>query len=310
VVAHLVGVQAQDLVAATLGIGVRADGLTASDVDRARNVERSIVRTWCLRGTLHMVAASDVRWLLDLVRPGLERGNRARRNDLGLDDADTARGVSVVCERLSQGPATRAEIATELRRHGVASEGQATIHVIWRAAIAGLVCCGPDRADESTFVLLDDWVQGGSTANDPVAELVKRYRVAYGPATREDFAAWSGLARRSIDQAWSDMQEAHRAPRLDRTVRLLPAYDGLWVGYRDHGLLLADELQKRVFPGGGLIRPIVYCDGRAIGTWSRRATRRGIDVSVDLFESLDEQALARAVADLGRFFEVPARLVG
>ncbi len=79
VVSHLVAVQAQDLRAATLGVGVRADGLTAADVERARNVERSIVRTWCLRGTLHLVAASDVRWLLDLVRSGLVAANRTRR---------------------------------------------------------------------------------------------------------------------------------------------------------------------------------------------------------------------------------------
>ena len=309
VVAHLVAVQAQDLAAASLGIGVRADGLTAAEVDRARNVERSIVRTWCLRGTLHLVAARDVRWLLDLVRPGLETGNRTRRQQLGLDDADTARGVALVCELLADGPSTRPEIAAQLRRHGVASEGQATIHVIWRAAIAGFVCCGPDRGSESTFVLLDEWVGQTCRPADPLGELVMRYRAAYGPAAQKDFAAWSGLPRKAIDRAWTDVGKAEKPPRLDRTVRLLPAYDSVWVGYRDHSLLVADEFAKRVFPGGGLIRPIVFTGGRAVGTWSRRTTRRGIDISVDLFETLDEHALSRAVIELGRFLQAPARLV-
>src|SRR3954469_21362285 len=100
VVAHLVAVQAQDRPAATFGIAVRADGLTARQVDRARNTERSIVRLWCLRGTLHIVAAEDVHWLLDLLRPRLADANRRRRAELGLDDAVTERGVRIVAESL------------------------------------------------------------------------------------------------------------------------------------------------------------------------------------------------------------------
>jgi hypothetical protein len=323
-VSHLVAVQAQDLAAATLGVGVRADALTAADVDRARNVERSIVRTWCLRGTLHLVAASDVRWLLEVVRPGLVAANRTRRRQLGLDDADTRRGVVLLRRYLADGPRTRPEIAAHLAEHGVASEGQATIHVIWRAAIDGLVCYGPDRDGESTFVLLDDWVATESLMSpreDPVGELARRYQAAYGPAEPEDFAAWSGLGRTVIDRAWTDLDaevDAGEPPALGRGVRLLPAFDAVWLAYRDHGWLVAPEFQKRLFPGGGVLRPMLFGGGRAVGTWSRRATRRGVDIGVDLFDSVDAAVAERdaavaeldaAVAELGRFLEMPARLV-
>jgi hypothetical protein len=316
VVSHVVALQAQDVPAATLGVGVRADALTASDVDRARNVERSIVRTWCLRGTLHLVAAEDVRWLLEVVRPVLVAANRTRRHGLGLTDEDTARGVALIQHFLAEGPRTRSEIAAHLADHGVASEGQATIHVIWRAAVDGLVCYGPERAGdgESTFVLLDDWVPVCPAPPDPVGLLARRYQAAYGPASAEDFAAWSGLGRRVIDRAWSEAAGAsdpREPPALgvDRRVRLLPAFDAVWLAYRDHAALVAPEFQKRLFPGGGVLRPIVFRGGRAVGTWSRRTTRRGVDVRVDLFERVELPELETAVAELGRFLELPARLL-
>ena len=311
VVAHLVAVQAQDPAASKLGVGVRADGLTRADVDRALNVERTVVRLWCLRGTLHLVAATDVHWLLDLVRPGLVSANRTRRRELGLDDADTQRAVKLVRRLLADGPRSRAEIAAHLAEHHIASRGQATIHVIWRAGIDGLVCYGPDRDGDETFVLLDDWIKQPPTPPEkPVVELVRRYLAAYGPAAREDFLGWSGLSRTTVDQVWREPEPSGKAPQLSCRVRLLPAFDAVWLAYRDHELLLAPEFHKRVFPGGGVIRPIVYSRGRAVGTWTKRKARSGIEVSVDLFEKLDEAALARAVAELGRFEEAPARLVG
>jgi len=88
-----VAVQAQDMAAAALGVAVRADNLTVAAVDDARNVERSNVRLRCLRGTMHLVAAEDVHWLLEVVRPRLATANRRRHAELGLDDADTERGT-------------------------------------------------------------------------------------------------------------------------------------------------------------------------------------------------------------------------
>jgi hypothetical protein len=327
VVGHLVAVQAQDVAAATLGVGVRSHGLSAAAVGAARNSERSIVRVWCLRGTLHLVAAEDARWLLELVRPSLIAANRRRRADLGLDDAATARGVQLVTDSLqADGPLTRPEIAERLRTEGIASEGQATIHVIWRAAIEGLVCYGPDREGAETFVALDRWLAPGSQTppDDPAVDLARRYLAAYGPATREDLLAWCGLPRGVVERAWSALSEelsTEDTPfgkmcllrgavgtNID-VVRLLPAFDSIWLGYRDHTPLLDVPFVKRVFPGGGVIRPLVFAAGRIVGTWSRRATRRGFDVSVDLFQPLQDASLEEAVNDFGRFTQQPARLV-
>jgi len=66
---QVVGLQAQVLSAASLGLRVRSTGLHAGDVNRALNDERSIVRTWLMRGTLHVVAAEDLRWLVQRLGP-------------------------------------------------------------------------------------------------------------------------------------------------------------------------------------------------------------------------------------------------
>src|SRR5437764_1414153 len=102
VVRHLMAVQAQDIAAAALGVAVRADNLTMSAVVNARTDDRSIVRLWCLRGTLHLVAAEYAHWLVELVRPRLETANRRRRAELGLDDTDTRRGLSLLAKSLDK----------------------------------------------------------------------------------------------------------------------------------------------------------------------------------------------------------------
>ncbi|MBV9601228.1 MAG: AlkZ family DNA glycosylase [Chloroflexi bacterium] len=327
VVRHLVAVQAQDMAAAALGVAVRADDLTIAALDAARNEERSIVRLWCLRGTLHLVAAEDAHWMLELVRPRLGTANRRRRAELGLDDADTERGVRVIAQSLeADGPLTRAQIAERLRRSGIASEGQATIHLIWRAAVDGLVCYGPDHEGEETFVTLDDWVPVHQRASPPDAalEVARRYIAAYGPATDEDFGVWSGLPRREVSRAWSALRtevstvstpygemllSGRPAVGGHRVLRLLPGFDGLWVGYRQHEVFLQREYHGRVFPGGGIIRSVVFADSHIAGVWARRAAGQRVDVSVDLFEAVDQDALAAAVADYGRIVERAVRLV-
>jgi hypothetical protein len=328
VVRHLVAVQAQDSAAAALGVAVRSDDLSIVAVEDARTLERSIVRLWCLRGTLHLVAVEDVHWLLELMRPHLATAYRRRRDELGLDDADTERGVRTIAQSLAaRGPLTRAQIAEHLRRSGIAWEGQATIHLIWRAAIDGLVCYGPDQLGQETFVALDDWVAATlqrTTPTDPALELARRYLDAYGPASGADFGTWSGLPKRDAQRAWNALRSEassvstpygemllsrrHATPG-DGVVYLLPGFDSIWIAYRDHEVFVSREHHRRVFPGGGIIRPLVFADGHIVGTWTRRATPRRVEISVDLFEALERDALQRAVLTYGRIAGRTAGLV-
>ena len=92
----LCGVQAQDTVAEGLSVRARTVGLTARDVDEARTVDRSVVRTWAMRGTLHLVASEDVRWMLSLLGLVMIGKSRARLRELGLAGDVRPRAVAAL----------------------------------------------------------------------------------------------------------------------------------------------------------------------------------------------------------------------
>src|SRR6266704_3391087 len=158
-VKELCGIQAQDALAATLAVRARSTGLVAADVERARVQERTVVRTWGQRGTLHLLATEDLGWLLPLLGPVFVAPGRRRRAELGLDEDTCARGIHIIRNVLAnQGPLTRAELVEQLAAHGLRLEGQARPYLLQRAALEGIICLGPDRVAEPTYVLLSEWV--------------------------------------------------------------------------------------------------------------------------------------------------------
>ncbi|AKH86945.1 hypothetical protein AA958_21560 [Streptomyces sp. CNQ-509] len=322
VVARVFAVQAQDLEAAALGLRARAYGLTRTAVREALEERRTLVRGWFMRGTLHLVPAADVHWLLALYGPRLVSRAARRYRDLGLDEDVYARAERVVVDAVAaHGPLTRAELAERLARVGVEPGGQAPFHVIRRAALAGLVCHGPLRAGEPTYVALRDWLPppaGPQPAGDAaVRELVRRYLRGHGPAAPGDFAAWSGLPPGTARRVWPEPapygQGAEEPPgtgdqRPDEPgpppdVRLLPAYDDYWLGWRDRDAAIPRDFIRSVRPGGGQIRAAVTVNGRAAGTWTR--PRPG-NVQVSIFaEGPDPVAadVTAEAADVARFLQ-------
>jgi hypothetical protein len=245
------GMQAQDTPAATLAIRARSSELTAADVAHARVEERTVVGTWAMRGTLHWVAAADLGWLLPLFCPVFVTGSHGRRLKLGLDDDTYGRSLQALRTVLARrGPLTRAEIGGHLAEHGITLVGQAVPHLLFRAALEGHICLGPDRGVKPTYVLLDDWIDRGPALPRAAAitELARRYLAAYGPAGPEDWAAWAGLPVSEGRAAWQRLGDellpveiagrpawllktrrawldeyAVRAP--EPSVRLLPRFD-------------------------------------------------------------------------------------
>lgn len=343
IVKELCGIQAQDAPAAALAVRVRSNGLLATDVEQARVQERTVMRTWGPRGTLHLLATEDIGWLLALLGPVFIAGDRRRREELGLDEDTCARGIKITRNVLAeQGPLTRAELVEQLAIHGLRLEGQARPHLLSRAALEGIICFGPDRGTEPTYVLLSDWVdqehRGDSPSQEAAhTELALRYLKAYGPATSEDMAAWSGMPmsktrtawQRIVGQfieveianrpawmlkahaAWLDELSAH-APAQDHTpiVRLLPRFDTYLLGYQKRDLSVPLQHAKRVNAGGGMIHPTVMVDGRVAGTWKSTSRRNYLDVVVEPFDELAPEVhagLEAEVADLARFLGVQSK---
>lgn len=310
---RVLAVQAQDLAAASLGLRARVADLTAEDVRRATDVERTAVRGWFMRGTLQLVAAADARWLLGLFAPVYLALGARRLRELGLDEVLCERAARLIVRAIDgEGPLTRAELTERLTSLGVEPKGQSAFHLIRRTALSGLICHGPQRAGEATFVLLDDWVPVTGpppfTGDAAQTELARRYRAAHGPADAVDFAHWSGLRASACTKAWAaagetPAQDAEDIPRGD--VRLLPAYDNYLLAYRRRELSVPAEHERRVWPGGGVIRPTVVVDGWAVGTWS--GGRRGGAPVVEPFpgsgpfDDATAAGIARESADIVRF---------
>ncbi|MEV6108635.1 crosslink repair DNA glycosylase YcaQ family protein [Streptomyces sp. NPDC051940] len=299
VVERVFALQAQDAGAAALGLRARARGLTPAGVRRALETERSVVRGWFMRGTLHLVPAADARWLLALYGERLIAGTAARYRALGLDEALTGRALALIAAEVADGPRTRAELGERLASLGVDTTGQAPIHLIRRAALTGLVCEGPRKDGESAYVAAGDWLPSGPgpVGEAAVAELAVRHRRAYAPAEPEDFAAWSGLPLGAARTAWASLRPARTAApgaAAAPDVRLLPAYDGYWLGHRDRSWSVPAGRARDLAPGGGQIRAAVVADGLLVGTWGR--TRRD-GVRPALFDGVSDAVAAGAAAE-------------
>jgi hypothetical protein len=315
-VARTTAVQAQDAPASRLGVRARAPVDDAA-VRRAIEDDRTIVRTWLMRGTIHLVPAADLRWLVRLFGPAVIRKFRTRWRQLGLGDELLDRYAALLADVLKAGPMTRREIKAAAAEQGVRLESpdpQAHTHAVVYASSIGLVCRGPDRGRDSTFTLLDEWLPdapAGPEGDDALAELARRYFAAYSPATAADFTTWAGLGsgraigliRDELTPVEVDGRPGFRLGEVepDRGVRLLPAFDNYLLGYRDRAAIVAPEWQPRVYHGG-LIRPTVLVDGRVTGSWRLDRTRG--EVALEPFEpwpAAVRRAVEAEVADVARF---------
>ncbi len=319
--------QAQDARASRLAVRARSEGLDAQAVIHACNQDRTVVRTWAMRGTIHMLPAEDVGWLVGLLGPALAAGDRRRRLQLGVDDDLLERAIRAIRSALAaDGPLTRPELMGKLaqKRVTVDPKTNAAAHLCFYAAALGLICRGSDRADdEPTYVLFEDWVGKLSPRpKDPLAELATRYLGAYGPADVRDLASWAGIhladARQGFERiqtrlveievagkpAWMLAETAGAARVSGPCVGLLGAFDAYLLGYARRDLALSPSFARRIQAGGGWIHPALVVDGRVVGTWRQQRTAGGLAVTIEPFEAIPRNVQPRLEAeaqDVGRF---------
>ncbi len=282
-------VQAQDYAGGLWAIGLRTANARESDVEDAI-AARSIVRTWPMRRTLHLVPAEDVRWMLRLLASRVIRSSPGRTRALGLDDATFARSRRLLEHALAGGHRlSRQDAYAVLDRGGVSPAGQRGIHILSHLAQQGLLCYGPREGRQPTFVLLDEWVptEPERADVDCLAGLARSYFRSHGPATVADFAWWTGLplrdARKAVEAAGVDLEE-----RPSRTVRsraptaaLLPPWDEYLVGYKDRAAALGHLAPDHPRLAGAIGIPLILIDGRARGAWRRALTPSQVRLSLE-----------------------------
>ena len=285
--AHSVcGIQAQDVRSAGLALRSRVPGLTRAAVRNS-----GLIRTWTVRGTLHLIAPEDRAWLHALCAPRflphMERALEQRGH------LDTARGMlDDLLELAADEPLERAALLEGLaeRGHAELTGGAVNVLLPW-VALQGLITGTADGR----------WV--AAAPPDPVddeealATMGLRYLTGYGPAGDRDLAAWSGQplgkARRALELA-GPVDTA--APAEPPACALLAAFDPAMLGWETREPLVAAEHARDVLPGGGMLRPVVLVGERVVGTW------RGAGPEFAWFGAEPPaEALAAEVADVKRF---------
>jgi len=326
------------LSAAELSIGLRLADVTRADVREALWTERSLVKTFGPRGTVHLLPTRDLpMWTGALSAiPSLPYGFP---EDVRLTPQQTDEVVEAIAAALQDAELT----VDELSEAVVAAAGPWAGDLVmpafqgmwprWRQAIQtaakrGALCFGPNRGRNVTYTSPRRWLPGFEPADGrtAVAEVARRYLHAYGPATPQQFAQWLNAPRRwgaelfdslsgELEQvevngarAWLVAGDATAPSAVPRGVRLLPYFDSYAVNCQPRELLFPGRAAERALSPSGQAGtyPVVLVDGTVAGVWHQRRSGRKLDITVEPFDRLTATRrgqLDEQVERIGRFLE-------
>lgn len=326
---HMLAVQAQEFWGGRWALAVRSRGAaTMRDVDGAFD-RGELVRAWTQRGTLHIIPAADLAWMLSLTADRQLRQGAARHRELGLDDEAIARAERLVRTALRGGNRLpRAEAMAILERGGIDPAGQRGIHTLYLLTLRGVAVLGPvvpregAPTREQYFVSAEEWIGTGAAPVDPLAEVAVRFVASHGPAGARDLAWWAGLpvgvARQALlaageritatgDGPDAPYVAAGPAPRRSPSVPsvlALPPFEEYYLPYADRSVPCAPEFATAVGPGrNGMVRPILVDRGRIVGVWTHSLAvgRHAQQPQPEPFTPTDPDAVAAALRRYAAF---------
>ena len=338
VAAATVGVHAQVLSAAEISAALRLGGATRADVRRALWHDRTLVKTFGPRGTVHLLPAADLAsWMAALAaipwRSPFPEGVR-------LTAGQTESVVAAIGEALRECELTVDELTEalgDLAGPWAVEPVMPAFQTLWprwrqvtdRAAYAGALCYGPDRARKITYTHPSRWAGELASVDSATAVvwLVEQYLRSYGPATSASFAQWAGAPPAWADgriaahpgvvgteldgePAWDLPDTSYDVPAA-QGVRLLPYFDAFVVGSRPRHLLFPGRARERALSPSGQAGnyPVLLVDGEVAGVWHQRRSGRRVAVTVEPLRRLPKARLADLdvqVARLGEIVEAEA----
>nr|WP_269091148.1 winged helix DNA-binding domain-containing protein [Actinopolymorpha cephalotaxi] len=325
-------VQAQEREHACFSLALRSRATTLEEV-RAELDSGAFVRTHILRPTWHFVAAEDLRWLLDLTSPRVERVVALQLRRSSLDERHVGRALEVLADALGgRNFLTRKEIGDRFAAAGLPGSGQDLGNLVMVAELRGLVCSGPIRGVQHTYALVDEVVAPtpARTREEALAELARRFFGGHGPSSIRDLTRWAsltvtdaraalaevgnGLERVDVDGVphWYDpalvaeLPERQAAP-VPRRAHLFPTYDEAVLTYPAVNF---PPPQGSEPPAPDQWVGTVVVDDHRVGTWKRAVGRNAVTVESRLAGSLDDEQrglVDEATERLGHFHGLPVR---
>ncbi|WP_159706884.1 winged helix DNA-binding domain-containing protein [Arthrobacter sp. 18067] len=315
----MTAMQAQDLGSALWAVGRRVPGSRASDV-RAALDAGSVVRSWPMRGTLHLLAPEDLRWILGITSDRLMNMVAGRHRELAItpDDISHCRDVAFKTTEVLKATegahgATREQLFQAFEDAGQITKAQRGIHLLGSLCQRAWLVQGPMAASngkagvQQLFVPFEEWIPESRDLGreEGIAELLFRYLRSHGPATIKDFSWWSQVPLIEARAALKTLQDrlvelplsgtsywlsSETAAMLDdgvpgsRSLLALPGFDEFLLGYQDRSLVLAPEFAELVVPGkNGVFKRIMVSGGEVVGTWARPVTGKTVSVVPEPF---------------------------
>jgi Winged helix DNA-binding domain len=333
VVGDVCGVHAQVQSSAELQVWARVAGVTPQDIRDALWKRRALVRTWAMRGTLHVLTARD--WPVYAAALGTHdrwwKGAWLRM--IGMTADQLRKTLDAIRDSLGARPLTREQLADKVADK-VGQRGRDRMLSGWGemlkpASFEGSLLSGPPKGQSVTFVRPDRWLKAWKSLDgeEAMREVLRRYLRAYGPADREEFARWWGTQPAPAGRVIASMPEGelaevnvegHRAWVLSEDlgglrkagkkppIRLLPGFDVYVSGTRPRGSLVDPRFEDRVFRQAGWVSPVVLVDGQVAGVWTHERAGDVISVSVEpfgRFTSAQKREIAGEAKRLGTFLE-------
>lgn len=331
VATDLCGLHAQLSSAPGVSLWARMQHVAPDEVDQALYRDRSLVKVWVMRGTLHVIPTAELPLYHQAVQRGRIDGLVQWLDGLDHIQADERRQAHQrILDALADRPHTRKEI------YGLVPELAGLPYASWGADVRelcyqGLVLHAEPVGAEIRFARLDQWLPGlYLNGLDPMRarkQLARKYFATYGPATVQDFAYWTGYgvawARTTLESLIDDLAEVEiegqkgcfylrreDLPLLNEVsgeelpVRLLPKFDPILMGHKDKSRFLSREHQPRVFTAAGHIQATVWVGGRVAGVWRYDQVGRKLVVTVQPFAPFSAStwdAIEEEIQSFGRF---------
>lgn len=298
IVGRLCGVQAQVASSAELAIRVRRKTSRRGEVERALRDGR-LIKTWAMRGTLHLLRPEDAGAFLSLIAAGRSWERPSWQRYFGVTPKQMEALRQAVRAALEGGPLTRQELATAIAaRRGLrhvaeglrSSWGTLLKPIAWH----GDLCLGPSQGNRVTFMRPEDassrW-RGLPDPDEAAAVAIVAYFRTYGPATIDAFGNWLAggwFGKRQLRAWFSELEGRFVQVDVDgepayvltedldelasatptTAVRLLPGFDQyvLGPGTAD-GHVVPASRRATVSRQSGWISPVVVVGGAVRGTW-------------------------------------------
>jgi hypothetical protein len=311
------GIQAQVMSAAELGFAARVDGLKRDDIQTALWQDRTLVKTWAMRGTLHLLSSDELPLYAAARGDEIPKSWSSYFAYFGLSSDKQLAMLNAVPELLDSEPMTREELASAIAKQLKHPEiEQMILASSWGSplklsAFRGELCFGPNRGKNVAFVNPQKWLKNWKTidSEEALQEIIRRYLQAYGPSTIKDFSRWwfggSGLTLtkkmfqaldnelemvevegRQLIALKSTIEPIQQAGKPN-SVNLLPLFDAYTFGFgRSLEPILAKAHEAKVFRPQGWISAVVLVNGVIKGVWDYKVKKSDVTLTITPFESL------------------------